>query len=94
MDPFSKKAIHRDILVCLAERVQQNRRGPRGQSSNLGKRGENSGESNELGVSMSNAFRSISNTYGHVHNILNFSFFNDLVRLGSPTSTSHSLHLH
>ena len=93
MDPLSKKAIHRDILVCLAERAQQSRRE---QSSNLGEHGESSGSSNELGSPMSNAyaFRSICNTYGHIHNILNFSFFNDLVRLGSPTSTSHSLHLH
>jgi hypothetical protein len=91
VDPLSKKAIHRDVLVCLAERAQQNRRL---QSSNIGEHGESTGESNKLGVPMSNSFRSICSTYGHIHNILNVSFFNDLVRLGSPTSTSHSLHLH
>ena len=78
VDPLSKKAMHRDVLLCLAERAQQNRRL---QSSNIGEHGESSGESNEMGVPMSNAFRSICSTYGHIHNILNFSFFNDLVRL-------------
>jgi hypothetical protein len=58
----------------------------------IGEHGER--ECNELGFPMSNAFRSICKMYGHLHNILNFPFFNDLVRLGSPTSLSHSLHLH
>jgi hypothetical protein len=79
MTPSVKKPlIHRDMLVCVAERAQQNRRG---QNPNLVERGENSLEANELGVPMSNSFRSICNTRGDTHNILNFSFFNDLVRL-------------
>ena len=71
VDPLSKKAIHRDVLVCLAERAQQNRRL---QSSNIGEHGESTGESNKLGVPMSNAFRSICSTYGHTLHIELFFF--------------------
>jgi len=85
---FNKKAIHRDILMCIAERDRQNRRL---QSDNLRDQGKNF---REMGVSMSDSFKSICSTYGHIHNILNSSFFNDLVRLGSHTSKSLLLHSH
>ncbi len=90
VDPLSKKAIHRDILVCLAERARQNRRL---QSDNLRDQDK---KFRGMGVSMSNSFnlKSICSTYGHIHNILNSSFFNDMVRLGSPTSKSLLLHSH